>query len=175
MHAFPELIDRCAAFALNALKDAQANTIEALQTSAATPLVKTLQMVQLQKVVSAVGMFSIFDAMLQDRLRCADGFKEVAEILYSQGALELAERLSHLRLAINVLKHGEGRSYEDLLAKVAALPFRLKRPGDNFFSEGDVSEVSTLIDVDDAFIMHCARTIREVSEAIQKVRPDFIA
>ena len=52
MHAFPELIDRCTAFTLQALAEAQATTIEALQTSAATPLVKTLQMVQLQKVVS---------------------------------------------------------------------------------------------------------------------------
>jgi hypothetical protein len=76
MHAFPELIDRCTAFTLNALQEAEAKTVEALQTSGATSLVKTLQMVQLQKVVSAVGMFSIFEALVQDRLGCAEGFKE---------------------------------------------------------------------------------------------------
>ncbi len=175
MHAFPELIDRCAAFTLQALENAQARTVEALQTSAATPLVKTLQMVQLEKVVSAVGMFSIFDAMLQDRLECADGFKEAAEILNFQGAEDLEERFSNLRLAINVLKHGKGRSYTELLEKAAALPFRIKQPDENFFNEGDVSEVSTLIEVDDAFVMNCAETIRDVSRTIQRARPEFIA
>ena len=175
MHAFPELIDRCAAFTLQALEEAQARTLDGLQTSAATLLVKTLQMVQLEKVVSAVGMFSIFDAMLQDRLECADGFKEAAEILNSQGAEDLEEQFSNLRLAINVLKHGKGRSYTELLEKAATLPFRIKQPDENFFNEGDVSEISTLIEVDDAFVMNCAETIRDVSRTIQQARPEFIA
>jgi len=174
MHAFPELIDRCAAFTLSALEEAQARTIEALQTSGATTLVKTLQMVQLQKVVTAVGMFSIFDALLQDRLGCAEGLKEAAEILKGQGARELEGRFENLRLAVNVLKHGEGRSYRDLLEK-QALPFRIKRPDEAFFNEGDVSKVSTLIEVDDAFVMNCAATIRQVADAIQRARPEFIA
>ena len=125
MHSFPELIDHCVAFTLRALEDAQTRTHEALQTSASTPLVKALQMVQLQKVVSAVGMFSIFDAMLQDRLGCADGFKQAAEILESEGEETLKKRFTHLQLAINVLKHGEGRSYTDLLAPAEILPFRI--------------------------------------------------
>ena len=120
-------------------------------------------------------MFSIFDALLQDRLGCADGFEGAAEILDSQGAKDLKERFSNLRLAINVLKHGEGRSYAELLQKTEALQFRIRRPAENLFNEGDVSEVSTLIEVDDAFVMNCAETIRDVSEAIRQARPDFIA
>lgn len=174
MHAFPELIDRCAAFTLQALEEAQARTIEALETSGATTLVKTLQMVQLQKVVSAVGMFSIFDALLQDRLECADGFKEADAILDSAGAGDLREHFGLLKLAINVLKHGEGRSYKDLIEK-PTLPFKIKKPDENFFNEGDVSEVQTLIEVHDAFVIDCATTIRDVTEVIQKARPDFIA
>jgi len=54
------------------------------------------------------------------------------------GAQDLKERFVNLRLAINVLKHGEGRSYTDLLEKAAALPFRIKQPTENFFNEGDV-------------------------------------
>ena len=149
-------------------------TIEALQTSGATTLVKTLQMVQLQKVVTAVGMFSIFDALLQGRLECADGFKEAAEILKGVGAAELGERFDNLKLAINVLKHGGGRSYQELLKK-QTLPFRIKRPDESFFNEGDVSEISTLIEVDNEFVMNCAVTIREVTNAIQRARPEFIA
>ncbi len=174
MHAFPELIDRCTNFTLGALEEAQARTIEALQTSGATALVKTLQMVQLQKVVSSVGMFSIFDALLQDRLECANGFKKAAEILKGLDATELEERFHNFRLAVNVLKHGEGESYRELLKKTR-LPFRIKKPDEGFFNEGDVSEISTLVEVDDAFVMTCATTIREVTDAIQRVRPEFIA
>lgn len=166
MHAFPELIDRCAAFTLQALEEAQTRTLESLQSSAATPLVKTLQMVQLQKVVSAVGMFSIFDAQLQRRLGCVDGLKEAAIILSSLDVEDLKERFLNLRLAINVLKHGEGRSYAELLKTAETLPFRIKKPDENFFNEGDVSELATLIEVDDAFVLHCAGTIREVLNAI---------
>jgi hypothetical protein len=174
MHAFPELIDRCTAFALQALEEAQARTIEALQSSGSTQLVKTLQMVKLQKVISAVGMFSIFDALLQDRLECPDGFKEADAILASLGADGLRMKFSVLRQAINALKHGEGRSYAELLA-MPSLPFAIKKPNEDFFDEGDVSEVQTLIDVDDAFVINCANTIREVLDVIQKSRPSFIA
>ena len=174
MHEFPELIDRCTVFTLDALEAAQTRTIEALQKSGATTLVKTLQMVQLQKVVIAVGMFSIFDALLQDRLGCADGFKEAAAILNSLGATELEKRFDNLKLAVNVLKHGEGRSYKELLKK-RTLPFRIKQPDEGFFNEGDLSEVSTLIEVDDTFVMNCADTIREVADAIKRARPEFNA
>jgi hypothetical protein len=158
MHPFPTLIDSCTAFTLDALNAAQARTTEALQTSSNTALVKTLQMVQLQKVVSAVGMFSIFDALLQDRLKCAEGFKGAADILKDQGAADLEARFETLKLSINVLKHGKGRSYEE-----------------NFFNEGDMAEVPTLIEVDDAFVMTCAATIQEVVSAIRKTHPNFVA
>lgn len=175
MHSFSELIDRCSAFTLGALRDAQAKTLDALQTSGATTHVKTLQMVQLQKVISAVGMFSLFDAMLQDGLECADGFREAAKILVAEGDEVLRERFSNLQLAINVFKHGRGRSYTDLLAKETPLPFKIKRLDDHFFDEGDVAEVSTLIEVDDAFVISCAETIRDVSAVIRRARPGFFA
>lgn len=174
MHNFPQLIDWCAGFTLGALEEAQARTVDALQTSGSTTLIKTLQMVQLQKVVTAVGMFSIFDALLQDRLGCPDGFKEASNILKSLGAEQLETKFDNLRLAVNVLKHGQGRSYAELLEK-KTLPFRIKQPGEHFFDEGDVSEIATLIEVDDAFVMDCAVVIREVAAAIQGARPKFLA
>ncbi len=173
MHSFAELVDHCTAFTLEALREANERALDGLQTSAATPLVKALQMVQLQKAISAVGMFSIFEAMLQDGLECGDGFRGAQEILEREGETALKERFVDLQLAINVLKHGRGRSYDALIAKADRLPFRIKRPEEVFFFEGDVSEIATLIEVDDAFVISCAEVIRQVSETVQKARPGF--
>ena len=169
MHAFSELIHRSTAFSLNALEVAQGSVIDELQTSAATSLVKALQMIRLQKAISAVGMFSMFDAILQAQLQCADGFREAAVLQERKGEVVLKERFSDLQLAVNVLKHGKGRSYDSLVQKAGSLPFKVKLPGETFFNEGDVAEVSTLIDVDDAFVLLCAETIHAVSDSIRSV------
>lgn len=168
MHEFNELVQRSTAFSLNALDEAQQRTVDALQISAATTLVKTLQMVQLQKAISAVGMFSMFDAILQDQLQCKDGFQKSGQLLESRGEVALREQFSDLQLAINVLKHGRGRSYEALVKKAAVLPFRVKLPDEYFFNEGDVSEISTLVEVDDAFVLLCAEVIHAVSVVVKR-------
>lgn len=173
MHKFTELVDRCTVFTLSALREANEKTIEALQTSGATSLVKTLQMIQIQKAAIAVGMFSLFEAALQDGLSCKNGFDEATQILDAQGELVLKESFANLFLAINVLKHGRGRSYDSLVTRADVLPFKVKLPGEDFFCEGDVSEISTLIEVDDSFVQSCADVIRSVSDVIKKVRPDF--
>jgi len=170
MHSFDDLADRCATFTLGALRDANERTVEALQTSAATSLVKMLQIIQLQKVILAVGMFSIFEASLQDRLKCSDGFRGAAAILDEQGEHELKERFDDLAAAINVLKHGRGRSYDALVTKAKKLPFRVKLPDEAFFFEGDVSEVSTLVEVDDNFVQRCGNVIGKVSEVLRRAR-----
>jgi hypothetical protein len=173
MHMFPELIDGCTSFTLSALKEANDKTIDALQTSGATSLVKSLQMIQLQKAILALGTFSLFDAILQDGLNCSDGFSEVAPILDDEGQGALNEEFSDFQKAINVLKHGRGRSYDALVAKAANLPFKVKLPTEAFFNEGDVSEIFTLIEIDDKFVLQCARIIQEVSEVVRRARPDY--
>jgi hypothetical protein len=173
MHRFTDLVDRCTAFTLSALSDAEARTIDVLQRSGATPLVKTLQMVQLQRAISAVGMFSLFEAALQDGLGCRDGFREAYLILDEDGQTELKQQFYDLQCAVNVLKHGRGRSYDELVKRGAALSFRILRPGESFFDEGDVSEISTLVEVNDQFVLECADAIRQVSAVIRRVRPDF--
>lgn len=167
MHEFNELVQRSMAFSLSALNEAQQRTADQLQTSAATSLVRTLQMVALQKAISAVGMFSIFDAFLQEQLQCRDGFKKAGEILENQDKMVLKEKFLDLQLAVNVLKHGKGRSYVDLVKKAAKLPFRVKLQDEDFFDEGNVSEISTLVEVDDKFVLLCAEVIHEVSVAVQ--------
>lgn len=173
MHRFTELVDRCAAFTLDTLREANERTIEALQTCGATSLVKTLQMIQLQKAILAVGMFSIFEASLQEGLSCSNGFCEAKKIMDDEGELDIKERFEVLFLAINVLKHGRGRSYDTLVAKAETLPFKIKLPDESFFFEGDVSEVSTLVEVDDAFVQHCGDVISDVSGVIRRLRPEF--
>ena len=169
MHAFSELIQHSTAFTLKALGSAQQGLIDKLQCSAATPLIKALQMVQLQRAISAVGMFSMFDAILQEELKCVDGFRKAEELLEAAGEIALKERFGDLQLAVNVLKHGRGRSYDALVQKVGSLPFRVKLPDEAFFCEGDVAEVSTLIEVDDAFVQLSAEVIHDVSVAINSV------
>ena len=174
MHNFSELINNCTAFTLAALKEVEEKAIKALQTSGATPPVKALQMVRLEKAILAVGIFSIFEGILQDRLNCSNGFAEAKNILEHYGETELLSRFIDLELAINALKHGRGRSYNALIAKNGGtLNSKVKQPDEHFFDEGDVSEVTTLIDVDDSFIYSCVETIKLVSEKIKKIRPEI--
>ncbi len=173
MHSFTELIDRCTTFTLGALNQAEAELNAKLETSAATHLIKNLQMVRLQKAITSVGMFSMFEAILQDRLGCKDGFREAKKILDSEREITLKERFSDLQLAINVLKHGRGDSHDTLIKKAERLPFRIKKPDEKFFYEGDVSEITTLIEVDDNFVLSCVQIIQEVSTVMKKARPNF--
>lgn len=166
MHKFSELVQHSASFTLNALSSAQQTLIEELESSARTPLVRALQMVQLQRAICAVGMFSMFDAILQDELQSADGFRKATELLEAVGEISLRERFVDLQLAVNVLKHGRGRSYDALVQKASVLPFRVRLPNEAFFCEGDVAELPTLIEVDDAFVQLCAQVIHEVSVSI---------
>jgi hypothetical protein len=169
MHSFTDLVDRCAAFTLNGLREANTKTIDLLQESGATSLVKTLQMIELQKAILVVGMFSIFEAVLQDELSCKDGFKEAERVLVAKKKTALKEYFKNVYLAINVLKHGRGHSYDALVERASGgLPFRVKLPEESFFDEGDVSEIRTLIQVDDAFVQYCADLIRDVSNVLEE-------
>ena len=170
MHNYDELVYRGTSFTLNALNS---KIIESLETSVSTIVVKNLQMIQLQKAILAIGMFSLFDSILQDGLSCRNGFEGAKKTLIKIGKIELNDRFDNFVCAINVLKHGQGRSYNTLVSKYKLLPFRIKLPGENFFDEGDVTEVSTLIVVDDTFVLNCAKLIEEVSKEIRNEYPSY--
>ena len=168
MFDFDELIYIGAAFTLNALEKLNSKVIEELQTSGSTVAVKNLQMVQLQKAILAIGMFSLFESMLQAGLACSNGFDGAKKILLQKGKNELHNRFDEFICAINVLKHGRGKSYDALVSKSHPLPFKIKLPAENFFYEGDVSEVHTLIRVDDDFVLNCAELIDQVSKEMRE-------
>ena len=169
MHSFDDLVDRSTTFTLNALKELNLE----LRTSASTIAIKNLQAIQLQKAIMAIGMFSLFDSILQDGMACRNGFEEAKKVIRETGNNELHDRFDNFICAINVLKHGQGRSYDVFVAKSNSLPFRIKLPRENFFFEGDVSEVSTLIEVDGKFVLNCAELIEQVSKEIRKMRSDY--
>ena len=156
MDRFSEVVERCVGFMINGLNEASRINF-GYGSDGSTLFVKNAQATQLGKVVVAVGIFSILEARLQEALHCADGFAELRKILSSVGGRDLAQRFEHFAAAVNVLKHGKGRSYDWLLSRSEVLPFRVKARDQKFFFEGDVSEPDTLVLVDDAFVRSCAR------------------
>jgi hypothetical protein len=129
--------------------------------------VKGLQALELQRAIVAVGMFSMFDAALQDALGCSDGFKGAVALMTDPEEQALKQRFWDVQLAINVLKHGQGRSYQELLARRDALPFEIYPFGDDS-EEGDVAAISTLVRADSAFLHHCTETIDLVAELVRR-------
>ncbi len=173
MHDFNELVHRSTTFSLNTLNKVESELIEQLETGGSIILIKNLQMIQLQKTIIAIGAFSLFESILQNVLACKNGFKEAKNILNQSGNTELSSNFDNFICAINVLKHGKGRSYDTLVAKSESLSFRVKLPDEDFFNEGDISEISTLIEVDDKFVLDCTKLIEEVSKVIKIQRPDL--
>lgn len=125
---------------------------------------------EIAKAVHVVGLFSMFDAELQRELSCRNGFQKASFILEQENLTELNNQFDLFKAAVNVLKHGKGRSYDELIIKSDFLPFRIKLPDENFFFEGDVSEVSTLIEVNNKFVKDCVELINSVSKVIREHR-----
>ncbi len=170
MHPFSELAMRCVALTSGLLREKREYVLAELQEHGTTVLVKALQAVELQGAVVAVGVVAMFDAALQDALECTDGFQGALQVIEHAGESELYSRFRDVQLAVNVLKHGYGRSHDELLSRRDKLPFRV-RAANEFFEEGDVSEIATLVQVDDAFLHHCSETIDLVAGLVRKMQP----
>lgn len=173
MHNFDELVYRGSEYTLSSLEKLSSETRKTLETSAPTSSIKNLQMIELQKVILAVGMFSLLDGILQDGFKCNNGFKKLKEILIDSGSHDICDRFIIFESAINVLKHGKGRSYNYLVSRYDALPFKIKKPDEFFFSEGNVSEVNTLIEVNDQFVLDCAGLIGLILKKIRELDREF--
>ena len=117
MHSFVDLIDRGTALILRSLNETRDELIDSATSTASTALIKNLQMIELQRAIMAVGMFSMFEPIFSKRdLNCrGDGFVGAKNFLEKSGEHKLRMRLLLFVAAVNVLKHGRGRSYEALL------------------------------------------------------------
>jgi hypothetical protein len=161
-----DLLTACADFTLLHTHAAEQETVTRLETSAATSLVNALRIFRLQRAILAVGMFSMFEALLQSKLKWDKPFNQLDDHLRKHNKPHLALAITDYRLAINVLKHGEGSSHKALLARADILEFKVRAEGDHFYEEGDVSDVAILVDVDDQFVRRCAELIQHAFEAI---------
>ena len=121
-------------------------TCKLLEDGAQTTFVNNLRVVTVEIEVAAVGILSLFEARMQHHLPDGSFFTKLRERLATDGQLDLANKLHQYYLAVNVLKHGRGTSY-NRLRKIPNLSFVVKGPEDAFFDEGDISEPGGLVDV----------------------------
>jgi len=174
MHSFSELILRSSAFLQNILEEIENKILKELETNGSTIQVKNLQMISLQKSFFFIGVFSYYEALLQERLDCKNGFEEAKSILKENSENELFEKFIELQLIVNALKHGKGRSYNQLLEKSdRKINVKIKEIDEPFFDEGNIDEISSLIEVNNEFIEQSIEIINEISLKIQKYRPEI--
>jgi len=162
-----QLLSQCAELTLSHSAKIEEGVLKELETSSRTSLIMTLRTIRLQRAVLAIGMLSLFESLLRTHMSWESPFDRLGVYLKRHERGELARVFEQYRLAINVLKHGRGRSYDRLLARSAELEFKIKEAGEAFLDEGDVSEVDTLIDVGDKFVRRCAALIQEISTFIR--------
>lgn len=139
-----------------------------LQTGASSIDVNGVRTCSMAITIIAVGVIGTFEGMLQRSFGWVNAYAELDKVLRSKGRADLADRLLDYRWAVNVLKHGEGPSYDRLLDRRTSLPFAIKGKGEAFFHEGDMSEVGGLVDTRGQFIDHCVEIIVEIRSLISQ-------
>lgn len=92
--------------------------------------------------LAAVDVFSLFEARMQHHFRRGPFSRKLKSLLLDAGQTDLADRFQQYYLTINVLKHGKGASYRELLKTPTAL-FGVK-PSEEI-ADGDATE--GLVDV----------------------------
>ena len=65
--------------------------------------------------LAAVDIFSLFEARMQHHFRRGPFSRKLKSLLLEAEQTDLADRVHQYYLAINVLKHGKGASYRELL------------------------------------------------------------
>ncbi|MDT7065545.1 hypothetical protein RQL35_14220 [Citrobacter freundii] len=173
MHQFTDIASISTNFSLRTINEAFERTEIELRETERTLPGKVLQALNLAKVIYAVGLFSIFEGHVQQALQCKDGFKEIKSILDQAGEATLKEEFEIYYQAINALKHGDGRSYNSLVQNINDLDFGVETPSTPIYEVGDLTAVTGLVRVDDAFINNCMELIERVSACIEKIRPEY--
>src|SRR5688500_11775153 len=116
-----DFISRATEFALGYAATVENEIVDRLQTHAETPSVNALRMLTMLRAILAIGSFSVLEAVLQQSKGWENPFGELDKRLRTNGLDALADRFAEHRNAINVLKHGRGRSYEALVKRGPAL------------------------------------------------------
>ena len=77
--------------------------------------------------LAMVDIFSTFEARMQHHFKRGPFSRKLRSLLLDAGETDLADRVHQYYLAVNVLKHGKGASYRELLNAPSCL-FVLKTP-----------------------------------------------
>ena len=77
--------------------------------------------------LAAVDIFSIFEARMQHHFKRGPFSRKLKALLLESKQPDLADRLHKYYLAVNILKHGKGASYRELLNSPTSL-FDVKSP-----------------------------------------------
>ena len=90
-----------------------------------------------------VDIFSVFEARMQHHFKRGPFSRKLTSLLLKAGETDLADRVHQYYLMVNVLKHGKGSSYRELLNAPSCL-FVLKTSEEIISNEENAP--STLID-----------------------------
>jgi len=150
---------------------AAAYNLEQLQEDGQTSRVTMARMMTMCSTIVATGTISVFESLLQQSLGWDQPFTTLDRHLREHDLDGLAERFLDYRDAINVLKHGAGRSHDRLLGRKVRIDFAVRAIDQAFHDEGDVSEVSTLVRADTQFVRNCGRLVAEVTDALRRSLP----
>ncbi|MGR3635458.1 MAG: hypothetical protein ACU0BK_05960 [Shimia sp.] len=113
----------------------------------------------------AVDIFTLFEARMQHHFKRGPFSRKLRAALLDAGQTDLAGRFHEYYLAINVLKHGKGASYRELLAASTTL-FHVRRT-ETPNSQGEQAP-SSLIDIDvPGFFDGLATTLLEAHQFLE--------
>jgi len=116
--------------------------------------------------LAAVDIFSVFEARMQHHFKRGPFSRKLKSLLLQAGKTDLADRVHQYYLAVNVLKHGTGASYRELLNAPSPL-VAVKRVGEAVADEADAP--ANLIDVTlPGFFDGLTKTILEAHHFLEK-------
>ena len=115
---------------------------------------------------AAIDIFAVFEARMQHHFRRGPFSRKLKAALLDAGHPDLADRIHQHYLAINVLKHGTGASYRELLNNKSTL-FVVKPTAS--VATDDSERTTGLVDVTQPnFFDGLAETILEASAFLEK-------
>ncbi len=114
----------------------------------------------------AVDIFTVFEARMQHHFRRGPFSRKLEALLKEAAQADLADSIHQYYLTINVLKHGKGASYRELLNTLSA-QFRVKPAEDIIAEDADTSESLIEIAVP-GFFDGLTATILEAYDFLEK-------
>lgn len=116
--------------------------------------------------LAAVDTFTLFEARMQHHFRRGPFSRKLNSLLLDSKQTDLADRFHQYYLAINVLKHGKGASYRELLD--APSTFLVVKPNEDTTSDRAPASAG-LVDVSvPGFFDGLATTILEAYHFLEK-------